>query len=71
MAGSELQTAARKRWAFAAFVVAEVLVIAYLIVGAFQADDEWRPWYVLAAAGLALILFGLIWSRYRTHLSGH
>ncbi|MFB9442675.1 hypothetical protein Dvina_16870 [Dactylosporangium vinaceum] len=46
-------------------MVAELLLIAYLIAGAFRADDEWRLWYALGAAGLFLLVGAIVWSRWR------
>ncbi|GAA3265494.1 hypothetical protein GCM10020218_001490 [Dactylosporangium vinaceum] len=65
MTGTEPRASARKRWAFTAIVVAELLLIAYLIAGAFRADDEWRLWYALGAAGLFLLVGAIVWSRWR------
>lgn len=54
-----------KRWAFTAFVGAQALFIGYLIAGALRDGGEWRPWYLLAAGGLSLIVGIVAWSRLR------
>ncbi|MFY1687415.1 hypothetical protein [Plantactinospora sp. WMMB782] len=56
---------AGRRWAFIALVGGEALFIGYLIVEAFRADGEWRPWYLLGAGGLSLMVGALVWSRLR------
>jgi hypothetical protein len=57
----------RKRWAFTAVVVVEVLFVGYLIAQSLRADDEWRPWYLLGAGGLSLMVGAVMWSRGRRH----
>jgi hypothetical protein len=58
-----------KRWLFTAVVGAEALFIGYLIAEAFRADGEWRPWYLLGAGGLSLMVGALVWSRLRQNSS--
>ena len=57
--------AARRRWVRKAVIGAEVLFIVYLVAEAFNAESEWRLWYLLGAGGLALMVGVLIWSSWR------
>jgi hypothetical protein len=60
----------RKRWAFIVFVGAEVLFIGYLLAEAFDADSEWRPWYLLAVGALSLMVSIIVWARLRQRSPG-
>lgn len=54
-----------KRWVFAAVVVAEAVFVGYLLTQAFRADGDYRPFYLLGAGGLSLLIGGIAWSRLR------
>ena len=48
-----------------AMLAVEMVFVVFLIVGAVRADAEWRPWYLVAAGGLSLMVGAIAWSRFR------
>ncbi|WP_229070964.1 hypothetical protein [Actinoplanes sp. DH11] len=48
----------------AVVLVADLVFAAYLAFQAWSGPSEWRPWYLVGAAGLLLMIGAVAWSRF-------